>query len=309
MASLSTCLWIATALLGITIAEVPGRPDVNPSLQSILNKAHQGPLYDYPTSLTQGIIPKGIHSHNDYWRDVPFYSALSVGAISTESDVWLYNGTLYVGHEQGALKKERTFESLYINPILSVLERQNPKNSSFLSSPTHNGVFDTSGGQTLYLFVDLKTGGAETWPRSAGYLSSTNGTTFTSGAVTVIGTGNTPLNLVQPISPRDYFWDGPIPTLNSTFSNITSLVSPIASAQFSAIFGPVLGTSLNSTQLELLRAQVKTAHDKGIMVRYWDQPGWPISTRNGIWRQLRSEGVDLINVDDVEAAAGFGDEW
>jgi hypothetical protein len=32
------------------------------------------------------------------WRDVPFYTALSVGAISTESDVWLYNGTLYVGH-------------------------------------------------------------------------------------------------------------------------------------------------------------------------------------------------------------------
>ena len=60
------------------------------------------------------------------WRDVPFYTALSVGAVSTESDVWLYNDTLFVGHEQGALTTARTFESLYINPILDVLKRQNP---------------------------------------------------------------------------------------------------------------------------------------------------------------------------------------
>jgi hypothetical protein len=73
--------------------------------------------------------------------------------------------------------------------------------------------------------------------------------------------------------------------------------------------GPTLGTSLNDTQLALLRAQVKTAHAKGIKVRYWDQPGWPTSTRDGIWRQLRTEGVDLINADDVAAAAGFGDPW
>ncbi|KUJ22427.1 uncharacterized protein LY89DRAFT_680573 [Mollisia scopiformis] len=316
--SLSTLLYLTTALLGLSRAEIPGTPDLSLGLQQILREAHQGPLYDYPTSLTQGIVPKGIHSHNDYWRDVPFYSALSVGVISTEADVWLYNGTLHIGHEESALTNARTFESLYINPILSVLQRQNPANSSFVTSKTYNGVFDTSGGQTLYLFVDVKTDGEETWPyvvkaleplRSAGYLSSTNGSTFTSKPVTVIGTGNTPLNLVQPIASRDYFWDGPIPTLNSTFSNITSLVSPIASADFAAVFGNVIGTSLNDTQLALLRAQVKTAHDKGIMLRYWDQPGWPLSTRNGLWRQLRSEGVDLINADDIEAAAGFGDEW
>jgi hypothetical protein len=49
-----------------------------------------------------------------------------------ESDVWLYNGTLYVGHEQGALTTARTFEPLYINPILDVLKRQNPAVCNFL---------------------------------------------------------------------------------------------------------------------------------------------------------------------------------
>ncbi|KAL6719474.1 hypothetical protein ACLMJK_003714 [Lecanora helva] len=292
-------------------------PDVSPSLQDILNRAHQPPLYTYPTSLTQGIVPKLIHSHNDYWRDVPFYSAISVGAVSVEADVWLYNGTLFVGHEQSALTKERTFQSLYIDPILDTLRRQNP-NSSFLDAPTHNGVFDTVSTQTLYLFVDVKTDGPSTWPyvvraleplQSGGWLSTINSTAqFTSKAVTVIGTGNIPLFQVQPVTPRYYFYDAPIPTLNSTFSNITSLVSPIASTDFEANFGSVPGTSLNDTQLALLRAQVKTAHAKGIMLRYWDQPGWPISTRNGIWRQLKDEGVDFINVDDLEGAAGLSDQ-
>lgn len=63
------------------------------------------------------------------WRDVPFYTALAAGAISTEADVWLYNGTLYVGHETSALTRNRTFESLYVRPILNVLERQNPRSA------------------------------------------------------------------------------------------------------------------------------------------------------------------------------------
>jgi hypothetical protein len=69
--------------------------------------------------------------------------------------VWLCNGTLYIGYEQGALCTARTFEHLYINPILDTMNRQNPKNSSFLTSPTNNGVFEASGRQTLYLVVML----------------------------------------------------------------------------------------------------------------------------------------------------------
>jgi len=200
------------ALLGLASAQsdIP----LSSKLDTILSHAQGNPLYTYPTSLTQGIIPKAFHSHNDYWRPVPFYSALSVGAVSIEADVWLYNGTLHVGHEQSALTSSRTFDSLYIQPILSVLRAQNP-NSSYVTTgvPTKNGVYDTAGGQTLYLFVDLKTAGATTFPavvkalqplRDAGYLTTFNGTGVTQGPVTVIGTGNTPLNQVQGVSPRDY---------------------------------------------------------------------------------------------------------
>ncbi|KAF2725189.1 hypothetical protein K431DRAFT_281149 [Polychaeton citri CBS 116435] len=284
-------------------------------LQKILSQAHKGDLYTYPTALTQGIIPKAFHSHNDYWRPLPFYSALSVGTVSVEADVWLYNGTLHVGHEESALTNARTFSSLYIQPITDVLRQQNPNSSFITDGPTKNGVFDTASGQTLYLFVDVKTDGPTTWPyvvkalkplRDAGYLTtydSDNG--VTSGPVTVIGTGNTPLNQVQGVSPRDFFYDAHLPALNDVESNITSDVSPIASTDFAAVFGEVRNQTFNATQLSDLNALVETAHARGIGARFWDQPGWPIGTRNAIWRILWDAGVDLLNVDDLQAAASF----
>lgn len=72
------------------------------------------------------------------------------------------------------------------------------------------------------------------------------------------------------------------------------------------IFPGVRGTDgLNDLQKVLLAAQVAVAHAKGIKVRYWDQPGWPVGTRNGVWRSLWEAGVDLLNVDDLEGAANF----
>jgi hypothetical protein len=48
---------------------------------------------------------------------------------------------------------------------------------------------------------------------------------------------------------------------------------------------------------------VKKAHARGIGVRYWDTPMWPISVRNAVWGELVGLGVDLLNVDDLKAAA------
>ncbi|EXJ76580.1 uncharacterized protein A1O5_01088 [Cladophialophora psammophila CBS 110553] len=288
--------------------------DISNTLQNILANTQKSDGYSYPTDLTRGIVPKPIHSHNDYWRDVPFYSALSVGCASVEADVWLYNNTLYVGHEQSALTPARTLDSLYIQPILDTIQRQNPS-SPFVTSSAKNGVYDTASGQTLLLFIDLKTDGPTTWPavvsaleplRSPGYLTTFNGTGVTVGPVTVIGTGNTPLNQIQPLHERDYFFDAHLDLLNSTESNITAAVSPVASTDFAAQFGPMNGTTFNSTQLETLISQIEVAKSKGILARYWDTPAWPISTRNAVWATLLEQGVGLLNADDLPAAAGFG---
>ena len=73
------------------------------------------PLLQYPTQVTQDIVPKGIHSHNDCasftpslcgfatrltvnldWREVPLLTALSYGVGSVEADVWLFGDDLLV---------------------------------------------------------------------------------------------------------------------------------------------------------------------------------------------------------------------
>jgi hypothetical protein len=183
-----------------------------------------------------------------------------------------------IGHETSALTHCRTFDSLYIQPILSTLKKQNPS-SPFVTSPTHNGVFDTDAGQTLYLWVDVKTDGPSTWPyvvkaleplRSGNWLTKVNATGMTTGAVTVIGTGNTPRSQVESLTSRDYFFDGPLASLNATGNtNITQLVSPIASTSFKASFGWPRDGQLNATALAKLRAQIASASSRGIGTRYW----------------------------------------
>ncbi|ETN44502.1 uncharacterized protein HMPREF1541_10172 [Cyphellophora europaea CBS 101466] len=300
--------------LSAPVLSTPALP-VSNALQNILDNTDNSELYTYPTALTQGIIPKPIHSHNDYWRPIPFYSALAVGAASIEADVWLFDDTLLVGHEEAALTPVRTFDSLYIQPILDVLSQTNPANSPYVdASAKPNGVFDTASGQTLFLFVDVKTDGPETWPyvvqalaplRSAGYLTTFNGTGVTQGPVTVIGTGNTPQANFTTDAPRDYFLDANLALLSDEQSNITAAVSPVASTQFSRYVGEINGTEFNATQLGIVREQIGVAAERGILARYWDTPGWPVGTRNAVWRTLIEEGVGLLNADDLAAAAGY----
>jgi len=172
-------------------------------------------------------------------------------------------------------------------------------------------VFDSSIGQTLFLSIDLKTPGEEAWSvvvkaleplRALDYLSSIKDNVLIPGPVTVIGSGDTPLEAIRRLSTRDYFLDGPLLALDA--QNITRAISLMASAPLSAAVGEIGPQGLNAAQRRIIRKQVEDAHKRGILARYWDIPGWPVSLRNGIWRDLLYAGVDLLNVDDLEAGAG-----
>lgn len=43
-----------------------------------------------------------------------------------EADVWLINGTLFIGHELESLTPNRTFDGMYVQPLVSILDLQNP---------------------------------------------------------------------------------------------------------------------------------------------------------------------------------------
>lgn len=82
-------------------------------------------LGHYPTDTTRDIKPIPCHSHNDYWRRVPLFDAIHAGCVSVEADVWLFKGRedLYVGHDTASLTPDRTFASLYIDPLVQLLDK------------------------------------------------------------------------------------------------------------------------------------------------------------------------------------------
>ena len=75
-----------------------------------------------------GVVLVPCHSHNDYWRDIPLYSALAAGCISIEADVWPGINDLHVGHTLRTVLPGNTLLSLYFNPLLEILQKHTPAN-------------------------------------------------------------------------------------------------------------------------------------------------------------------------------------
>jgi hypothetical protein len=290
----------------------------------------------YPTDFTRDIVPIPCHSHNDYWRRVPLYEAIHYGCTSVEADVWFLDGELYVGHSTSSLTRNRTFQSLYIDPLIQIIDKQNPSTDFVNGTQTHNGVFDEEPDQTLVLLVDFKTNGEELFPivesqisvlRDRDYLSYFNGNTFISRAITVVATGNAPFNLIKANDTyRDIFFDAPLHLLSSPpisdasstsseeqetngidlslgGAQFTTQNSYYASTDFYSEIGFPWRGDLSSAQLTKLREQIKEAKDRGLKSRYWNTPAWPIGLRNHIWSVLINEGAAVLNVDDIRSAS------
>ena len=324
-------------------------------------------LSSWPTDFSRGILPIPCHSHNDYWRRVPLFSAIEAGCISVEADVWLFDEHLYVGHSLASLTPNRTLASLYIDPLVSILEKQNPITHFHpIGTNSHHGVFDTDPQQSLTLLIDFKTSGSALFPyvvssleplRSRGYLTHLDGTKIVSRPIRVVGTGNTPFNLVNSnlSNPhQDIFFDAPLVAMWEGASGEKAPGAPIpepvvygadvdasmpelaagddqessasedmgqgksgapespdayttqnsvyASVSFAQAIGHVLFGQLSEPQMTLIRGHIRGAHSRGLKVRYWELPFWPVGLRNYVWDILVKEGVDILNVDDLEAA-------
>ena len=271
----------------------------------------------WPTDFSRDIIPIPCHSHNDYWRKVPLYDALAAGCTSVEADVWLTNGDLQVGHSKSSLKQERTLRSLYVDPLVKILSHQNPSVDN--TSTSVNGVFDTDPDVSLTLLIDIKTDGPQTLPtvldqleplRSRGWLTHFNGSDIVKGPIKVVGTGNTPFDLLSSNETyRDIFFDAPLDQLwgedaPADVEKYTSQNSDYASVSFDVAIGKLYMGVMTPAQVRTVRGQVQAAQSKGLRARYWDTPSWPVSSREHVWDVLVREGADMLNVDDLKAASG-----
>jgi hypothetical protein len=275
----------------------------------------------YP-DFSRDIIPKAIHSHNDYWRQVPLFEALSDGVTGVEADVHLINGELYVAHSNSSIRTNRTLRSLYLDPLTSILNNQNSDNGTN-NSTSIKGVWDVDPSRTLVMMIDMKTEGTATFDAvqeqltplcEKGWLTVWNGTSIIPGPITVVGSGNTPFSSVLNSTStnstyRSIFFDAPLNNLTSAY-NISN--SYYASTSITALFGgphklPLSG--LTQTQLATLKTQTTRASELGLVSRYWDIPGWPVVRMMTIWRQLEELQVGMLNADAIDEAARFNWRW
>ncbi|OCK75535.1 hypothetical protein K432DRAFT_308275 [Lepidopterella palustris CBS 459.81] len=355
---LSLCFFGVVHLVNVFMSMVPilWDDDPHPFLPGWGQPGELGEgLASYPTDFTRDVTPKPIHSHNDYWRRVPLYQALHLGCTSVEADVWLFDEELYVGHNTASLTRNRTLKSLYINPLLEILDRQNPITE--FSNASRNGVFDEAPDQTVVLLIDFKNSGEAIWPyvedqlgvlRDKNYLTYYDGRSVLPGPVTVVATGNAPFDILAANTTyRDIFFDAPLADMweepqggfppagsfhrhrieykdipaplsarrrdasqgKSGTGDISSpdaftvMNSYYASVDFRSIVGHIWGGRLSAQQMKLLRGQIQGARKRGLKARYWNTPKWPVGLRNHVWDVIVREGVDVLNVDDLRAAA------
>ncbi len=268
------------------------------------------------------VVPKAIHSHNDYWRRVPLFEALSLGITGVEADCHLINGELFIGHQNASLRANRTFKSLYLDPLTTILQNQNPANG--VASDLHiNGVWDVDPSKTVVLLTDLKTEGFSTLAavqqqldsfRQKGWLTYWNGTAIVPGPITHVGTGNTPFAAIlnstyANATYRDVFFDAPLAALTNAY-NISN--SYYTSTSLTGVLGgksKIPPSGLSREQMHTLKTQVDRADSLGLVSRYWDIPGWPVSRRMTIWKQLEVLGIGMLNADAIEQAARWNWRW
>ncbi len=184
--------------------------------------------------LTTDVQPVMCHSHNDYWRREPLYQAIRLGCTGVEADLWFLNNELNVAHTALGIRENRTLQTLYLNPIMEILDRKNIVPDILAPEDyDHNervGVFDTRPKQSLVLLVDFKNEPEETWNRLVSlltpfhdkrYLTFFNGMDVIDGPLTIVASGKAPFNrVIENSTYRNVFYDAPLGDLDylaSTF--------------------------------------------------------------------------------------------
>lgn len=209
--------------------------------------------------------------------------------------MFLVADKLCVAHESDKITPEKTLQSLYLEPL-----RQRVK---------ENGGRVYPNGSRFLLLIDLKTKAEPTYQRLheilAGYREMV--TTFDAQgrkdkAVTVIVSGNRPLELMRSQPVRYAGYDGRLADLDS---DVPADVIPMISDTWVKEFTWKGEGTMPAPQRQKLADIVRKAHAKGRLVRFWATPDTPSPAREAVWRELLSAGVDLLNTDDLKGLREF----
>ena len=245
------------------------------------------------TFLTACLVTAGaqnpvlLHSHNDYERDAPFWAAYSEHFDSIEADVYCIDGVLQVSHNKKDVKPQRTFEALYLEPLLQTFK-------------LNGGRPWADSGQTLQLLVDIK----ETTEPTLGTLVkmlSAHPEVFNPAvnpyAVRVVMTGNVPEPADFDKYPEWIFFDGnlDIEYTPDQLKRVALFSAPFY--KFSLWRGKGKGSRAG---WDRVMSAVDKAHSQGKPIRFWGAP-----ESETVYHVFYALDIDYMNSDRPDECALF----
>ncbi len=235
------------------------------------------------------------HSHNDYLHQRPLWEAISYAFASIEVDIHLVGGALLVGHDDDDLDVTKTLQSLYLDPLRDHVRE-------------HDGRVYPSPN-SLVLLIDIKSEAKSTYEALRGVLSqysemltSYSQASVQPRAIDVIVSGNRPRELMMNEVVRFATYDGRIADLDAEIP--ASFISLISDNWENHFEWRGLGSLSDRDHLRLAQI-VQAAHRGGYRLRFWNTPSPENGSLENVWSQLLDAGVDLMNIDDLEAYRDF----
>lgn len=231
-------------------------------------------------------VNKNTHSHNDYVRFQPFYTAYANRFASMEIDVFLIDNELYVAHNKTDIDKRRTIESLYLDPLMKQIKLNDNK--------------PYPDGSGLQLLIDMKTAGEPALKRLEEKLKPIRhyfDVKNNPHAVRLVITGSQP----PPERFKEYddvfFFDGR-PSVKYTPDQMKRIGLYSASfRQYSRWNG--LGRMIEKDNKNV-QSLVDSIHTLGKKIRFWGNP----DTKT-CWQAFIKLGVDYLNTDSPQEMANF----
>lgn len=223
-----------------------------------------------------------LHSHNDYLRNVPFWEAFGAGAASIEVDVILQNDRLMVAHEQASIHPERTFSSLYLDPIRKAHEL---------------GMIREFG---FHLLVDCKTEGYSTLAqimKDADGLGELLYSAQNPTGLKLIISGNRPKPEDYGKYPEWVLFDYQSKTLTPTLPWEKIGMVSLSFRQFSVWNGK---GRMVEKELNGIKDFVNQVHSFDKPVRFWASPD-----SKSAWKAFYELGIDYINTDQPNLAQNY----
>lgn len=238
-------------------------------------------------------LPNG-HAHNDYAKPWPaLTTALSKGFVSVEIDVFPFQEKLSVAHVGLFLGAAPEIEALYFEPLENWLEKY--------------GQLFLNPEQRLTFMIDIKRNPKITYillrklcekykHLITHYYPEKDSVVY--GVLDILLSGHKPYQEVMDDSVQYMLIDGGLGEINHPYR--TAKVVPRVSARYGSLFKWNGRGKMPPKELMHLREIVSKAHVNQQKVRFWGMPN-----KIAVWKLLLQEGVDWMNVDDLEKYSVF----